>query len=89
MRSREHMLVITMLAKQTQLIRILFEILKSRELMQGDDVNAFEAFLLSDPALTERVLEMTKDQCRITRSHRVTRSIFAPAFPQAHIGHRR
>jgi hypothetical protein len=62
MRTREHMLIITMLAKQTQLIRTLFEILKSRELIEGDDVDAFEAFLLSDPASTERVLETTKDR---------------------------
>jgi hypothetical protein len=39
----EHTLIVHMFARQTLVINALVEILKSRDILQDDDVNAFEA----------------------------------------------
>jgi hypothetical protein len=49
MKSEEHALMITMFAKQLQLIEALGELLRSRCIMDEGDFDAFRALVHSDP----------------------------------------
>lgn len=42
MDTREHMLMVSVMTKQMQLIKILLDILKAHGLLEGDDAQAFE-----------------------------------------------
>ena len=44
----EHLLLIALFVKQSQNIKILLEILKSRDILTGDDSRAFEFSVLQD-----------------------------------------
>jgi hypothetical protein len=61
MTSREHILLITMFSKQLQLIKTLAEILRSRGVLDADDLAAFGALVRSDTDATLQMLEETKD----------------------------
>jgi hypothetical protein len=50
MTTQEHKLILGLFAKQTQLITILLQILKSRDLVQHDDAQAFEFAVTEDAA---------------------------------------
>lgn len=47
MNAQEHKLMVYMFARQTILIQALFELLKSRDVAQPDDVEAFESLVRS------------------------------------------
>jgi len=49
MTDREHALVIMMFTRQTQYIQMLIDLLKSREIIQGDDIPAFDFAVRNDP----------------------------------------
>ena len=48
MTPEEHMLAVTMLARMYQQIKVFIEILRSRELLDGDDAIAFAALVHTD-----------------------------------------
>jgi hypothetical protein len=48
MTPKEHALMVAVMTKQMQLIKVLLDILSSRGLLQGDDARAFEHARISD-----------------------------------------
>lgn len=50
MTKQEHMLMITMFAKQLQTTKILLQMMKSREVITADDERAFQALVNEDSA---------------------------------------
>ena len=60
MTDKEHALMMMMFTRQDMYIQILFDILKREEIIQGDDISAFEAVARNDPkgsAVFDRVDE--------------------------------
>lgn len=60
MTREEHLLMLTMFAKQQQLIQALASILKSRDLAGDDDLRAFEFAAIQDEPSTLAVLRSVK-----------------------------
>ena len=60
MTSKEHLLVLTVIAKQTQLIKSLLDILKSRGIASADDARAFEFAAITDAASNAALFEREK-----------------------------
>jgi hypothetical protein len=62
MTRNEHALMVAMFTKQARQIKVLYEVLKSRDILQGDDLEAFTAIVESDPlANRELSIETVKD----------------------------
>jgi hypothetical protein len=49
MTDKEHALMIMMFTRQTQYIQMLLDLLKSREIIQTDDIPAFDFAVRNDP----------------------------------------
>jgi isopentenyl phosphate kinase len=49
MTDKEHALIMMMFTRQTMYIQMLIDMLKSKEIIQGDDVPAFDFAVRSDP----------------------------------------
>jgi hypothetical protein len=60
MTAQEHALVLALFAKQNQFIKVLFDILKSRGVLTGDDARAFEFSQSVDAASNLALLEEAK-----------------------------
>jgi hypothetical protein len=56
MTSKEHLLMITVVAKQLQIIRTLTEILRSRGILEEDDMPAFGDLIRSDREMSTILL---------------------------------
>jgi hypothetical protein len=65
MTPKEHQLVITMLMRQSEAIRVLGNVLKSREIIQGDDLAAFEAALHYDAPANVVELQKVAEQYQV------------------------
>ena len=61
MTSREHLLMISMLTRQLQLTKTLIEILQSRNVLERDGLQAFDALVRSDQKLSGDLLDETRD----------------------------
>jgi hypothetical protein len=62
MTPEEHLLLITMFAKQARQIKVLSEVLKSRGILQGDDLEAFTASVKWDaPSLANLLAETMQE----------------------------
>jgi len=48
MKAEEHQLLIMMFARQSQLIQMLINLLKSKEIIQADDLQAFDFSVRAD-----------------------------------------
>jgi len=59
MTNAEHSLMIAMFVKQAQLIKTLIEVLKSRGLVSGDDLQAFEFRVNTDSPSNKQLLLQT------------------------------
>jgi hypothetical protein len=60
MTTQEHKLILGLFAKQTQLIMVLVHILKSHDLVQADDAQAFEFAVTEDAASNAALLAKVK-----------------------------
>jgi hypothetical protein len=60
MTTQEHKLIIGLFAKQMQLITILLQILKSRDLVEKDDAQAFEFAVTEDDVSNAALLQRAK-----------------------------
>jgi hypothetical protein len=60
MTDKEHALIMTTFTRQTQYIQMLIDMLKSKEIIQGDDVAAFDSVVRSDPASVSAFLRVTE-----------------------------
>jgi hypothetical protein len=60
MTREEHQLIVTMLARQQLLIKLLIDLLRSREVILHDDLQAFEFALRQDAASNEDVVREVK-----------------------------
>lgn len=49
MTDKEHALIIMMFTRQDQYIQMLLEMLKSNEIIQADDIPAFDSAVRNDP----------------------------------------
>ena len=49
MTDKEHALIIMMFTRQSQYIQMLLDMLKSKEIIQADDVPAFDFAVINDP----------------------------------------
>ena len=59
MTENEHALVIMMFTRQTQHIQMLIDMLKSKEIIQGDDVPAFDFAVRNDPDSVDALHEVS------------------------------
>jgi type IV secretory pathway protease TraF len=50
MTDKEHALMMMMFTRQTMYIQMLIDILKRDEIIEGDDVSAFDSAVINDPA---------------------------------------
>jgi len=62
MTANEHKLMVFMFTRQTMLLNAFAELLKSREILQGDDVEAFEALVRAQENLDRAVLQSVSSQ---------------------------
>lgn len=76
MTEQEHLLVINMFARQERFIRVLVDILVSRDVLTKDDMKAFEALLVSKERQTAETLR------RVAASYRATMSIVGLDVPE-------
>jgi hypothetical protein len=61
MNPEDHVLMCLMFFKQRQAIRILLDILRSRDIITADDEKAFSSAFLQDADLNSSLLEGTRD----------------------------
>lgn len=59
MTEKEHALVIMMFTRHTQHIQMLIDMLKSKEIIQGDDVPAFDFAVRNDPNSVDALHEVS------------------------------
>jgi len=64
MTRQEHMLMITMFARHDRLIRTLVEILESRDILNPDDMKAYEALIFQSERVDASLLRMTANVYR-------------------------
>jgi hypothetical protein len=57
----EHEMLMLLFAKQEQTIFVLLEILKSRGLIENDDIAAFHSVVIGDVAASESLLRRTAE----------------------------
>lgn len=62
MTSQEHQLMMTMFARQSQMLEILTTVLKREEILKGDDIRAFTEAVVFDGALTKEIAESVADE---------------------------
>jgi hypothetical protein len=62
MTSKEHTLIVHMFARQTILIKSILEMLKSRDVLEDDDVAAFEALVRETEHQDREILHATVNQ---------------------------
>jgi len=62
MRPKEHLLMLTVFAKQNQLIKLLLDILRSRGILTGDDARAFEFSANVDAVSNAALFEEAKQK---------------------------
>ena len=60
MTREEHLLILTMLARQRLLIKLLIDLLRSRDIILDDDLQAFEFALRQDAASNGDVVREVK-----------------------------
>lgn len=60
MTTKEHLLVLSLFTKQAQLIKLLLDILKSRQILSADDARAFEFSANVDAASNLALFEQAK-----------------------------
>jgi hypothetical protein len=79
MTKAEHALMISMFVKHQLFIKMIIEVLKSRELVSADDLRAFEFRVNADaPANAELFEEMTKLYVRVATALGVETDIESP-----------
>jgi hypothetical protein len=61
MTPKEHLLLLTLIAKQAQHINLLLNVLKSRGIVTGDDARAFEFAASVDARANAALLQREKD----------------------------
>ena len=60
MTDKEHALMMMMFTRQDQFIKMLIDVLKSRDIIQADDIPAFDFAVRIDPASVESFLRTDK-----------------------------
>jgi hypothetical protein len=61
MTREEHLLMVTMLGRQQLYIKLLIDVLKSREILSPGDLQAFESALRQDAASIDAVLRELRE----------------------------
>lgn len=64
MNANEHKLMVYMFVRQTMLLKAFVEILRSRNILQGDDVEAFEELVRSQERVSREIFASVADQYR-------------------------
>jgi hypothetical protein len=62
MTSQEHLLMLTMFARQSQMLEILVTVMKREGMLAGDDIAAFANVVGADAHLTEEIIRSVRDE---------------------------
>jgi hypothetical protein len=69
MTPQEHKLMMTMFARQSQMLEILTTVLKREEILKGDDIRAFsEVVILNDDLSKEIALSVAEEYRRAAKA---------------------
>ncbi len=66
MSQKEHVLMIAMFAREARLHKIIFEILRTRGILETSDAQAFEALVVADPKGISDLIDATEKVYRNT-----------------------
>ena len=68
MTDKEHELMIMMFTRQTLYVQMLIDVLKSNEIIQGDDIPAFDFAARNDPASVDAFLRVNEQYQRFAQA---------------------
>lgn len=69
MTKQEHLLMMTMFTRQSQMLEILHTVMKREDLLKGDDLQAFISVIANDDPLNTEIAQSVSSEYKTLAKH--------------------